>query len=82
MTIKVLYDVQGGDALEKALKDLRKEMQGKEGNLVAKALMKAAYPVWRDAQSNAPVSKVGAYTQIRRTKKGYKNIYCMFNKYM
>lgn len=72
MSVKLLYDVQGGDALEKALKDLRAEMHGDEGNLVAKALMKAAYPVWRDAQTRAPTSdpEMGAYTPIKYLKSG------------
>jgi len=72
MSVKVYYEIHGFKELESALKDLRKEMGGKEGNITAKAMMKAAYPVWREAQARAPVSKAdsGAFTSIRFNRGG------------
>ena len=74
MSVRILYDIAGGKELEKALKDLRAKMHGDEGNLVAKALMKAAHPVWREAQARAPVSAgdVGAFTPLNFSRGGAK----------
>jgi len=70
MSVKVAYEITGFKELELALKDLRKEMQGGEGNITAKALMKASYPVWREAQARAPVSGGGAHTPVKQLKSG------------
>ena len=74
MSVKVYYEIHGFKELESALKDLRKEMGGKEGNITAKAMMKAAYPVWREAQARAPVSKkdTGAFTRLSFGRGGRK----------
>lgn len=71
MSVKVYYEIHGFKEMESALKDLRKEMGGKEGNLVAKAMMKGAYPVWREAQARAPSSEDGGkYTPVKQLKSG------------
>ena len=61
-------------ALDKALREIREDLQGKDENHVAKALMKAAYPVWREAQARAPISKkdVGAFTKVGFGREGVK----------
>ena len=71
---KVFYEIHGFDAMEKALKELRAKMGGKEGNITAQSLWTATLPVVRQAQANAPIGKSGAYSQIRRTKSGYKKV--------
>ena len=68
--MKMLYDIKGLDGLNKALKEISREV-GAEGEtkMTSKALFNAAYPVWREAQARAPVSKkdVGSFTSIRFT---------------
>ena len=55
--MKTQFAVHGLAELDAALRELRQEMDGKEGNLVGSALMSAALPVLRDAQNRAPRNK-------------------------
>jgi len=75
MTVRLLYDITGLDELNKALKEISREV-GAEGEtkMVSKALFNAAYPVWREAQARAPVSDKdeGAFTSIRFQRAGVK----------
>ena len=71
MTVRLLYDITGLDELNKALKEISREV-GAEGEtkMVSKALFNAAYPVWREAQARAPVRGGGGFTPVKQLKSG------------
>ena len=61
MSDGIQFDVVGGIELDKALRDLRAQMGGKEGNLVGNALRYVSKnSVKKDIAAAAPVSKEGS----------------------
>jgi len=68
MTIKVSVDVIGLRELEQALQELGSEVAGKNGGLVRTALMGAALPVLRDAQSRVPKKEGDLMRAIKRSR--------------
>lgn len=69
MTVQTTIDVVGLKELEAALKDLGSEVAGKNGGLVRTALMGAALPVMRTAQSLAPVDSHKLEKSIKRSRQ-------------
>jgi len=53
VSVRITTEVVGLRELDDALRELRKEMAGKEGSIVAQSLMSAALPVFRGQQAQA-----------------------------
>ena len=72
MSIQITTTVHGLKELEAALKDLGSEVAGKNGGLVRTALMGAALPVLRTAQSMVPRDTGALHDAITRSRQ--KNV--------
>ena len=68
MSIKTSMRVDGLKELEWALKELPKELSGKNGGPVKTALMAAALPVLRMAQARVPVAEGDLRRAIKRKR--------------
>jgi len=69
-SVKINTTVIGFDQLDKALKRLRDEMKGKEGNITANAARDVAKDVARRMMAFAPHSARGSHIDWHRSKTG------------